>query len=42
MDKAFKQGSSSHLLVLTFFCLFVFLGFYVLYKAGKFIKFFTV
>ena len=41
MDKAFKQSSSSHLLVLTFFCLFVFLGFYVLYKMGKFIKFFT-
>lgn len=41
MDKAFKQSSSSHLLVLTFFCLFIFWGFYLLYKFGKFIKFFT-
>uniref|UniRef100_A0A7S0SIH5 t-SNARE coiled-coil homology domain-containing protein n=1 Tax=Mantoniella antarctica TaxID=81844 RepID=A0A7S0SIH5_9CHLO len=41
MDKAFTQSSSGHLLVLTCFCLFVCLGFYALYKMGKFVKFFT-
>ena len=41
LDKAFKQSSSGHLMVLVAFCLFVSLGFYVLYKAGKFVKFFT-
>ena len=42
IDKVMKQSSGAgHLLVLTFFCLFVFLAFYVLYKMGKFVRFFT-
>jgi hypothetical protein len=41
IDKAFKHSGGGHLVVLVFFCLFVFLGFYVLYKMGKFIRFFT-
>jgi len=41
IDKAFKHSGSGPLVVLVFFCLFVFLGFYVLYKMGKFIRFFT-
>jgi len=41
MKKAFKSGSSWHLCVLLMFCLALFLGFYVLYRMGKFIRFFT-
>lgn len=41
LDKTFKQAQSGHLVALTFFCLFIFLGFYVLYKMGTFVRFFT-
>ena len=41
IDKAFKHSGGGHLAVLVLFCLFIFLAFYVLYKAGKFIRFFT-
>ena len=41
LDKVMKQSSGGHLIVLTFFCLFIFLAFYVLYKMGKFVRFFT-
>ncbi len=41
IDKAFKRSGGGHLAALVFFCLFVFLAFYVLYKMGKFIRFFT-
>ncbi len=41
IDKAFKRSGGGHLAAVVFFCLFVFLAFYVLYKMGKFIRFFT-
>jgi hypothetical protein len=41
LDKVMKQSSGGHLIVLTFFCLFIFLAFYVLCKMGKFVRFFT-
>ena len=41
LDKAFKQSKSWHMTYLVCFCLAIFLGWSMLYKIGRFVRFFT-
>ena len=41
LDKAFKQSKSWHMTYLLCFCLMIFLVYYMLYKLGRFVRFFT-
>ena len=41
LDKAFKQSKSWHMTYLLCFRLMIFLVYYMLYKLGRFVRFFT-